>query len=323
MAAERALTEIVNSVAAAAAVGLSLWLGTVAAPSRARHPTQASAQSASVEPVTLPDGTRALNDARGVAVPLKRYSHIISISTVADSALLELCEPTRVAGFSAFSHDSGLGKHRFQGQPAIATGQPLASVMALEPDLLLAHGPVTGWSAQLEALGVPVFDLGDLHGVSTFSFILESVGWFCERPAAGRTAAHHFRRRLARVAPTPDGNPRPSGLYLGHLNNQVFGGAAGTSYHDVLEAAGLRDAAAHFDAWPSYRNEELAALDPDYIVTGTGQGAALCQLPQLAALRACIQNAVLEVDPASLNDPGFGMLDAAEQLAEALRAKTR
>jgi iron complex transport system substrate-binding protein len=101
---------------------------------------------------------------------------------------------------------------------------------------------------------------------------------------------------------------------------QLFGGTIGTSYHDVLQAAGLVDSAAlHYRNWPHYDPEQLLQLDPEVIVAATTSAAQFCGISGLDHLRACAHGAagVIGVDEALMSDPGLGMLDA----AEALRAR--
>ena len=90
----------------------------------------------------------------------------------------------------------------------------------------------------------------------------------------------------------------------------------GTSYHDVLGAAGLIDVAAgSYHGWPQYRAEELIALAPDLIVTAAGMGDALRRSPGLSAMPALRQpGGVIELDGEVLSDSGLGMLECAEAL---------
>jgi iron complex transport system substrate-binding protein len=109
---------------------------------------------------------------------------------------------------------------------------------------------------------------------------------------------------------------RHTAIYVAAIGPAVYGGTVGTSYHDVLEAAGLVDAAAgRFRDWPAYSAEQVIALAPEHLVTKAGRGSALCHHPGLDRLGACqIAGGVIELPDALLDEPGPAMLDAAEAL---------
>jgi iron complex transport system substrate-binding protein len=144
----------------------------------------------------------------------------------------------------------------------------------------------------------------------------EIIGELLGDGARGRRFAHSFQQRLARVAQPLGTRPRRKAVYLAVIGSNIFGGTRGTSYHDVLVHAGLEDAAAaRYRDWPQYRAEEIAALDPELIVTKDGMEAAVCAHPGLERIGACQQPARILTLPAGLVDePGVAMLDAAEQL---------
>jgi iron complex transport system substrate-binding protein len=171
-----------------------------------------------------------------------------------------------------------------------------------------------------------VFDLGELHGLRTLLPMARIVGELLGAPERGAAYADTFRRRLARVAAplaacrgdaARSGCPRRRALYLGVIGNSLLGGSVGTSYHDVLVHAGLVDvaeAAGHRD-WQQYSAEQVAAMDPELIVTGASFAEAVCAHPGLEHVRACrVPDHVLALPEGMLADPGPGMLDAAERL---------
>jgi ABC-type Fe3+-hydroxamate transport system substrate-binding protein len=96
----------------------------------------------------------------------------------------------------------------------------------------------------------------------------------------------------------------------------LVGGARDTSWHDVLEAAGLRDAASDRTGWPSWTPIDVATRNPAWIVTEPGMGALLCDRDGIAATEACRLGHVAEVDGDLLSDPGLTMLEAAEAVAD-------
>ena len=111
---------------------------------------------------------------------------------------------------------------------------------------------------------------------------------------------------------------RRSAIYLSIYGGRLFGGADGTSYHDVLIAAGLRDAAGAFRDWPELSVEQVLVLDPDVIVTNVGMRSSICGHAGLSALRACQAPMVVEVDDGVLGDPGPGMAESARRVRDAV-----
>jgi ABC-type Fe3+-hydroxamate transport system substrate-binding protein len=97
---------------------------------------------------------------------------------------------------------------------------------------------------------------------------------------------------------------------------KIFGSGSGTSYHDVITAAGLRDLGAeHFNGWPDWTSEQVLTLNPEVIVTRSGLASVICETPSLHGLRVCSGHGkIAEIAEELLNDPGPGMLPAAEEL---------
>jgi iron complex transport system substrate-binding protein len=287
---------------------------------QAETPTFTNAVS-SARPQRLPDGSWAIADAAGHLVPLRDYRRIASTSILSDRLLMDLAEPDRVLAVGRTSVKAAPGRWRFAGKPVIDGMGPIEAIIALKPDLVLMN--VFGADGRIEKLrgaGIEVFNLGELHGLSTLLPTAEVIGALLGDPARGRQWGHDFKSRMARVAAPLGDRPRLRAVYLAVYAGHILGGSRGTSYHDVLTHAGLIDAAAEagFHDWPQFRAEQVAALDPDVIVTKDGMPEAVCTAPGLERLRACGQGAragrLLTLPDEFLEDPGAGMLDAAERL---------
>jgi iron complex transport system substrate-binding protein len=125
-----------------------------------------------------------------------------------------------------------------------------------------------------------------------------------------------FTQRLANVdAALPANHMKRRAFYLGVYGRDLYGGTVGTSYHDLIDAAGLIDAAAErFTGWPKLSLEDVLALDPDALVVSPGSASALRTLPGIDTLRAVLDGHLLIIDDELLEDPGPGLLDAAETL---------
>lgn len=245
------------------------------------------------------------------------YRRIASTGIMSDAILAEICEPERVAAWSVFS--DGPDAYRLGPQPRLKGIDDLEAIIALRPDLVLVstYGGEADRLARLREAGLTVCDLGPQGGLESLAQNAEAIG----RLIGARERAERFiaslRRRLAAVAAAlPRDLPRRRAVYVQLIGDYLYGGTVGTSYHDVLVAAGLDDLAERsYRNWPQYTVEQLIALDPEVIVTLRGAAAGLRRLPGVGSMRAArAADGIIELDSALLEHPGPIMLEAAEAL---------
>lgn len=274
--------------------------------------------------VDLGDGKRGLADAGGTVVAIGGFGRILSASTVADWLLSELAEPGQVLAYTRRSAQGAPWRHRFAGTRTITSVDDLETILGLKPDLVLieSYGDPRR-VARLRERGLAVFDLGAMRGVATLVPAIRTIGALLGRAERGDVMARRFARAMDSLAADVPVSERPSAAYVSAYGTQLFGGTKGTTYHDVLRSAGLVDAAAaRFEGWPQYSSEDVLAMDPELIVTRTGGGQALCGLAGLERLRACAAaGRIIELDGFALDDPGQGMLEAAETLFTAVHGR--
>ncbi|HJL19989.1 MAG TPA: ABC transporter substrate-binding protein [Sandaracinaceae bacterium LLY-WYZ-13_1] len=305
-------TSLVNGAAFLAAVGLSV-AASGAPPPAATEPTYAVGARASV--------SRSLTDATGVEVPLRAYARIASASTVADRLVAALCAPERILAVTDAA-DRGPDGARFEGRARIASIDDVETLAGLRPDLVLVHNVADARRVErLREAGLTVFDLGRLEGMRTLPEDARQVAALCGDADRGARYAARLTRRMEAISDVPRAGRRRA-IYLTLYGDRLFGGTVGTSYHDVLTAAGLRDAAAQAHrGWPQYALEEVVALDPPLVVTREGMADRICGHPTLSRLRAC-EGGVVEMDGDLLDAPGPGMVEAAEALHRAVYRAT-
>jgi iron complex transport system substrate-binding protein len=295
--------------AALATAGLAGWV--LARPATAAMPAPAAASAAG-----------SIVDGDGTAVAVRDYRRIVSLVPELDDALAAMGLTDRLAAVSAYSREHGVASRQLRGVPGtVPTGASVEDVLALRPDLVLAS-PISdpGRTARIRAAGVAVFRIGQERGAQDAAAAMRQVAALCGEPAAGTALAERFLRRLAHVADPR--LPRLRACYVAWYDGKLFGGAAGTSYHDLIESGGLTDAASErgYRDWPEYRVEDLIAIAPEVLVTGAGMGAHLAELPAAGDIPAIAHHRIIEVDPALLSGPGLSMLDAAEAIARAREA---
>lgn len=267
------------------------------------------------------ESTTEVRDAGGIPVEVREYRRIASASAVADEILVELIEPSRIVAITAHTRRTSPTPWRYAAIETIESLDRLETVIGLSPDLVLVNELADSRRiARLREAGLVVFDLGSIEGLRTLLASVRTLATLFGVPERGDRLAATFEQRMRSVADDIDPVDRPAALYLGVHGGSIYGGANGTSFHDILVHAGLRDAAteAGYSGWPSYTAEDLLTINPEWIVTQEGRTEALCRLPGLADLRACRDERVLGIDDRLLSNAAFGMLPAAEALRRAV-----
>lgn len=296
------------------------WLGMRGAdaksPLGSREPADSVAANATY--ARLAGGALGVVDASGELVPVRHYVRIAGLSTLADTLLLALTEPERIDALSRYGRDHSEAPHLYGERFPIAGPEQLETLIERRVDLVIMNdlrSPAR--LARTRESGIEVFNLGEMRGLSTLLPNIAAVAALVGAPERGRAYAAKLVRRMKMVAADIPAARRKRALYVSVYANQLLGGAAGTSYHDVLVHAGLRDATdGRYTGFPQYDPEQLVELDPELIVANEGTAESLCLLGGLARLRAC-QNGgagVISLPTDLLGDPGPRMLDAAEAL---------
>ncbi|MEM9731434.1 MAG: ABC transporter substrate-binding protein [Myxococcota bacterium] len=260
-------------------------------------------------------------DADGHVVPVRAYERIASASTIADQVLLRILEPSRVAAVSRHSLDGPDDPWRYDGKIGIGRAEDLEAIIELRPDLVLLNGFIDVRTVQrMKEAGLTVFNLGEMRGTETLIPNIKQVAAVVGVPERGEALAEEFTRRFDAVAGRIPEGEKQRALYAGIHGDRLYGGTAGTSFHDVLDAAGLIDVAAEagYRDWPAYTNEQILTLDPPWIITNDKSEEAFCRHPGFHALSACANGRVRGISTDLLTDPGLGMLRAAEAVHAAV-----
>ncbi|MEM8609203.1 MAG: ABC transporter substrate-binding protein [Myxococcota bacterium] len=301
-----------NAVGLAAAVVASTWLTWAFS---VRDPATREANEKGTDRADI------VIDADGDAVPVRPYSRVASASTIADQVLVRAVEPSRVLAVSRHSIDGPMDPWRFEGKAGIGRAEDLEMVIQLRPDIVFLNGFTDLRTVQrMKEAGLRVFNLGEMRGLETLIPNIKQVTAVMGVPERGEVLAAEFQQRMAAVAAHVPEGERARGLYAGIHGDRLYGGTAGTSFHDVLDAAGLIDVAAEAGLrdWPAYTNEQILTLDPPWIITNDISVEAFCRHPGFHKLSACENDRVRGIPTDLLTDPGLGMLRAAEAVHAAI-----
>ncbi|HEY2901786.1 MAG TPA: ABC transporter substrate-binding protein [Polyangia bacterium] len=297
-----------NGGAALLALATSIGAAALAGHRPAARAATATAPAGAENPATV-------TDASGYPVAVRPFRRIAAGSTVADRLLLDLAEPQRIVALTEFGQRHSLVGYRYGDRLLIKSLDDTESLLALKADLLLVNNyGDQARVARLRESGLAVFDLGEMRGTATLLPNIRAVAALLGDSARGAAYERALLQRLERVAAPLAGQSRRRAMYVSIYGDRLFGGTAGTNYHDILTFAGLDDvAAAHFQGWPQYGAEDLLTLDPPLVVTRPGMRRLLCGQPELDRLRACAAaDGFVEIPGALLDDPGPALLDAAE-----------
>lgn len=257
--------------------------------------------------------------------PRRSTGRIASGSMVADPLLLDLCPPGRIAALTPHILENPRYAERARGVPTLSNPSALEEVLALAPDLVVvSHFANPQVLARLRERRVAVLDLGPMHGIETLHANIATISALCGNAERGRLLAARLDDRLRVLGARVPANERPRGLYLAIYATKIFGGTRRTSYHDVLTAAGVVDAAAaRYEGWPELAAEQILALDAELFVTKRGMGRVLCTRPGLDLSRPCREGRVFEVEGTLIDDPGLAIADAAEAVYEKVHGGVR
>jgi len=266
-------------------------------------------------PATAAPRARTTTDASGAMFSAGSRPCIASASTVADRVLLALVGADHLCAVATPESCTRPWCLELRGKPRVKTLDDVTALAALRADLIVTANPGTAARlVHLREAGLPVFDLGPSAGLAALHTATLRLGAVLDRDAAAASYWRRFSKRMATVAdPT---KPRPTALYLALYGSYLAGGARDTSWHDVIESAGLTDAASDRVGWPSWTALDVAERDPAWIITERGMGPLLCAREGIAQTAACRAGRIAEIDGDLLSDPGPTMLDAAEALAD-------
>jgi len=200
------------------------------------------------------------------------------------------------------------------------------AIVALEPDLVLGADLTSPEQiGQLEALGIPVFVLGNPTDFAGLYANLETAGTLtghedeaAELVSSLRSRVEAVQAKLQDVEPVSvfyevDGTDPAAPWTVG----------AGTFHEYVINMAGGVNIAAEVDYYATLSAEEIIAADPDVIVFGEGPWVpttveSIGGRPGWDGISAVVNNRVAGIDTNWFDRPGPRLVNAFEAMAQIL-----
>ncbi|GIK49062.1 MAG: iron ABC transporter substrate-binding protein [Alphaproteobacteria bacterium] len=249
-----------------------------------------------------------------------RPQRIVSLDYCADQFVLALADRDQIAALSRGARrDDSYFRDRAAG--IRQTRGTLEEALALRPDLVVRNwgGP---WDAEAvyARFGVPVLQVGDAPDFASARADLLDASAALGHPERGAALARDLDLRLARLGAAAPAR-RPPVMYLS-AGGAVAG--SGTMMDAVIAAAGGRNV--RTDAsWTVMPLERLVETPPALVALGFFDHGRTRINPWLPgrhpAMRSALERArTVSLPPAAISCEAWYAIDAAEQIAAALRS---
>lgn len=209
---------------------------------------------------------------------------IVSLNLCADQFVVQLADPTQIAGLTRLSHMPDMSPIARQTARLPTVGPSAEALLAARPDLIL-----TGWPGQTDAAAraglkaralvvPPANSYADI--VSQVRLVASAVG----HPARGEALIRKMDAELAAIPKTGHGRIAADYQRRGYLSG------AGTLMDDMIRRVGLRNLTTELKLPPlaNLRLEQFVAHRPDFLITGTGKardlGSAMLDHPAITGI---------------------------------------
>jgi ABC-type Fe3+-hydroxamate transport system substrate-binding protein len=256
----------------------------------------------------------------------RKPERIVSLSPSNDEILCALVDEKRIAGVSKFSQDAATSYVADAARRInVFVDRNAEQVVALQPDLVLAaRYTKIDLKALLAETKTPLIVTIDFRNFSDVEANLRLIGQAVGEESRADAVIGEMRQKLtaARSRLRPEG----AGLRTLYFASGNFSAGAGTSIHEILLAAGLKNAAAEagIKGHVKITSEQVIQLDPDVILIGAGYERdrgfrqSLESDAQLSTLKAIKENRIIEVPARSVLTVSHHVADAVETLVEAV-----
>jgi iron complex transport system substrate-binding protein len=256
----------------------------------------------------------------------RKPERIVSLTPSNDEILCALVDERRIAGLSKFSGDAATSYVADAARRInVFVDRNAEQVISLRPDLALAaRYTKVDLKGLLAETKTPLVVTTDFRNFADVEVNLRLIGQAVGEEGRAGLVIGEMRRKLAEARSRL--RPGSAGLRALYLASGNFSAGAGTSIHEILTAAGLKNAAAEAGIKGHVRlaPEQIAQIDPDLILIASGYERdrgfrqALINDAQLSAVRAVKERRIVEVQARGVLTVSHHVADAVEALVDAV-----
>jgi iron complex transport system substrate-binding protein len=260
-----------------------------------------------------------------IGIP-RKPERIVSLSPSNDEILCSLVNEKRIAGLSKFSGDAATS---YVAEVArrinVFVDRNAEQVVSLRPDLVLAaRYTKVDLKALLAETDTPLVITTDFRNFTDIEVNVRLIGRAVGEEDRAESVIGEMQRKLA--AARYRMRAESAGLRTLYLAFGNFSAGAGTSIHEILVAAGLKNAAAEagIRGHVKLASEQITQINPDVILIATGYERdrgfrrSLENDAQLSAVSAIKEKRIVEVPARGVLTVSHHVADAVETLVEAI-----
>lgn len=260
-----------------------------------------------------------------VTVPSKP-ERIVSLSPSNDEIICALVDEKRIAGVSKFSRDEATS---YVAEVArrinVFVDRNAEQIVSLRPDLVVAaRYTKIDLKGLLAEARIPLIVTTDFRNFADIESNLRLIGKAVGEDARAHAVVDEMRRRLADARSRL--RPERAGLRVLYLASGNFSAGAETSIHEILIAAGMKNAAseAGIKGHVKLASEQITQINPDVILIAAGYERdrgfrqSLENDAQLSAIGAIKERRIIAVQARNLLTVSHHVADAVEALIEAI-----
>jgi iron complex transport system substrate-binding protein len=254
----------------------------------------------------------------------RKPERIVSLSPSNDEILCALVDEKRVAGLSKFSREPATSYVSDTARRInVFVDRNAEQVVSLRPDLVLAaRYTKVDLKGLLAETDTPLVIATDFRNFADIEANLRLIGKAVGEEGRADAVVGEMRRRLADARSRL--RPERAGLRALYLASGNFSAGAGTSIHEILIAAGVKNAAAEagIKGHVKLAPEQITQINPDVILIATGYERdrgfrqSLENDAQLSAIKAIKEKRIIEVQARSLLTVSHHVADAVDGLVE-------